>query len=152
MAALGPSVPDRMHPPVSEDEAPAGGTKHVPPGRPSPTCISVLWSFLVSPSHMDLWIETWQELAKLADMSPGCHHFRLAQDRNDGMYFAIYSEWDDVTSYHSFEQEARVRSAEQDLAAMGFLEEARVLEVVPVESTAMQAPGYRAMTRRSVTS
>jgi heme-degrading monooxygenase HmoA len=104
-----------------------------PSSAHAPT-LSVQSSFLVSKQHTDDWIRTWRELAAIAEAAPGCRHFRLVRDRNDAMYFAIYSEWDDVASYAAFEHQTRVKEQEEELLSMSFLQEARCLEVIPVRA------------------
>jgi steroid delta-isomerase-like uncharacterized protein len=61
-----------------------------------------LSSFSVSPGHVDVWIETWQDLARIAVGWPGCRSFRLLKDDNDNLCVATLSEWDDVAFYHAF--------------------------------------------------
>jgi quinol monooxygenase YgiN len=136
MAALVPPVVDRMHPSISDAELRNRSIDGVEPSGSGVTSTSVQSSFLVSPRHADLWIEIWKGLATLAEATPGCRHFRLARDRNDSMYFAIYSEWADVTSYAAFEQQKRVKHIEQDLAAISFPKEARFLEILPAQPAA----------------
>ena len=36
--------------------------------------------------------------AAIARACLACHHFRLDRDHDDGMYFVVYSEWDDISS------------------------------------------------------
>jgi len=101
------------------------------PAEPS---IAVFSSFLVSPGDADTWIRTWQKLASTAETWPGCRSFRLVRDRNDDMYVAVFSEWDDMEAYRSFMHETGDRWLQEAMGHNILPGESRYLEVISDDS------------------
>jgi heme-degrading monooxygenase HmoA len=96
--------------------------------------LAVFSSFLVSPGDATAWIRIWQKLASTAETWPGCRSFRLVRDRNDDMYIAVFSEWDDLEAYRSFMRETGDRWLQGAVGHTVLPAESRYLEVISDDS------------------
>jgi heme-degrading monooxygenase HmoA len=92
--------------------------------------VAVFSSFLVSPGDAATWIRTWQTIARTAETWPGCRSFRPVRDRNDDMYVAVFSEWDDMDAYRSFVHETGDRWLQGAMGHNIMPGESRFLEVI----------------------
>lgn len=98
------------------------------------SAVVVFSSFLVSPDEAPIWIQNWHGLAATAETWPGCRSFRLVQDRNDDMYVATFSEWDNLEAYKSFVHATRERWQPRAMGHTIMAGESRFLEVITEES------------------
>jgi heme-degrading monooxygenase HmoA len=96
--------------------------------------VVVFSSFLVSPSEAPIWIHNWHGLAATAETWPGCRSFRLVRDRNDDMYMAALSEWDNLDAYRSFVHATGDRWGYGAMGHTIMAGESRFLEIIPEES------------------
>ena len=101
---------------------------------PEKSPIVVFSSFLVSPGESALWVTSWHGLATTAETWPGCRSFRLVRDRNDDMYVAVLSEWDNADAYWSFVHATEDRWPQGPMGHTIMAGESRFLEVIPEES------------------
>ncbi len=85
---------------LGHDRAPARGAVGA-----ADSAVVVFSSFLVSPGEASSWLPAWRMLAATAATWPGCRSFRPVRDRNDDMYVAVFSEWDDIEAYRAFMRE-----------------------------------------------
>jgi heme-degrading monooxygenase HmoA len=97
--------------------------------------VGVYASFVVSPGDADLWIQTWMRLAKVADTWPGCRSFRLLRDRNDPMFVAAISEWENMDAYASFTHGTQSMALQLAMSRVCVPGEARFLDILPTDAS-----------------
>ncbi len=100
---------------------------------PAEPPIVVFSSFLVSPAESAIWVTSWHGLATTAETWPGCRSFRLVRDRNDDMYVAVLSEWDNPDAYWSFVHATEDRWLHRSMGHTIMAGESRFLEVIAEE-------------------
>jgi heme-degrading monooxygenase HmoA len=96
--------------------------------------VVVFSSFLVSPGEVPTWIHSWHGLAATAETWSGCRSFRLVRDRNDDMYMAAFSEWDNLDAYRSFMHATGDRWQHGGMGHTIMAGESRFLETIGEES------------------
>ncbi|HEX6506746.1 MAG TPA: antibiotic biosynthesis monooxygenase [Chloroflexota bacterium] len=136
MTASITSLQDRLGRRVGLDEtmSSAAPNESSPDLSPQPPPIAVYSSFVVSPHEANVWIQTWKNVAHMAQTWPGCRSFRILRDRNDDMFMATISEWDDMAAYTKFIHETCNTWLQRSMGHMCMPSEARFLDVIPVES------------------
>jgi heme-degrading monooxygenase HmoA len=100
---------------------------------------AVYTSFVVSPTDVGVWIESWSRLAHVAETWPGCRSFRILRDRNDAMFVAAISEWETMDAYTSFAHETQSMALGQSMGHVCIPGEARFLDIIPPRATAKAA-------------
>ena len=97
--------------------------------------VAVLSSFIVSPNARTGWVNLWSGIATQASTWPGCRSFQVLSDRNDDMYCAVMSEWDNLEAYNSFSHDSRLGWVMQTMKQISIPGERRFLDLSAGAST-----------------
>jgi quinol monooxygenase YgiN len=97
--------------------------------------VTVVSSFIVSPSRALLWEETWQKLAQVALSRPECRGFRIFRGHGQDAHFIVFSDWGSGAHYHRFVRETSLVWLDRVMPGLTIPSELNVLETVSVASS-----------------